>query len=127
MTNSIYEFVWYLFHVILYKIYLILRHLPLMKCPACKGNGGRVSGYYEPEWSECEWCWPCYERLEDYGINWAVGRLSPIKWLYAWFFTLTSHYSLIGWLKCKAGFHDWTQWGDVEDFKFCSRCWKDKE
>ncbi len=27
-------------------------------CPACKGEGGAVSGYYEPEFSECMCCYP---------------------------------------------------------------------
>ena len=27
-------------------------------CPECDGEGGRMSGYYQPEWSECGLCNP---------------------------------------------------------------------
>lgn len=27
-------------------------------CPACNGEGGAMSGYYEPEFSECGCCYP---------------------------------------------------------------------
>ena len=32
-------------------------------CPACAGEGGAMSGYYEPEFSECMCCY--YDRWYD--------------------------------------------------------------
>jgi len=34
-------------------------------CPECDGNGGGMSGYYEPEWSDCDCCNPQGRDLED--------------------------------------------------------------
>lgn len=32
-------------------------------CPACEGEGGAMTGYYEPEFSECMCCY--YDRWYD--------------------------------------------------------------
>ena len=34
-------------------------------CPACDGEGGATTGYYEPEFSECECCnWWLYNEAK---------------------------------------------------------------
>lgn len=45
---------------ILSSIYNLIRPI----CPLCGGTGGAISGYYEPEWSECRLCNPDDEREE---------------------------------------------------------------
>jgi len=34
-----------------------VRNLFRPVCPACEGKGGEISGYYEPEFSECGCCY----------------------------------------------------------------------
>lgn len=39
-------------------------------CPACNGNGGHMSGYYEPEFSGCECCNPDEDNEDDITRVW---------------------------------------------------------
>lgn len=92
------------------RLWLIVRHRPLITCPICKGVGGEISGYYEPEWSECSACWHHWEDLEDHGMPWFVGRLPLLMYVRA---RLSLRFGL--WyparfrdvLGCKLGIHSW--------------------
>lgn len=50
-------------------------------CPACDGEGGSMSGYYEPEFSECSCCYedPWWEESNPT----RVWRWRTWKWRYA--------------------------------------------
>lgn len=61
----------------------VLRDRCWIKCPACGGDGGEMSGYYEPEWTECWACYAAWEEAEDHGVDWSVGRLGPVRWIWA--------------------------------------------
>lgn len=65
------------------RLWLIARHRPFFTCPFCRGNGGAMSGYYEPEWCECSACWPRWEGLEDHGMKWFIGRMPLMDYLRA--------------------------------------------
>jgi hypothetical protein len=43
------------------KLYGLIRPI----CPHCDGQGGGMSGYYEPEWSGCRCCDPDEKRIDD--------------------------------------------------------------
>lgn len=62
------------------KALVFFWRMPLVRCPFCKGAGGEVSGYYEPEWSECMWCWSQADWLADNVSPWFEGRVHPLRW-----------------------------------------------
>lgn len=107
------------------KWLIFVRYLPILKCPACHGKGGEMSGYYEPEWMECSECYDSYSHTEDYGLDWTVGRLSPWKWPWAWLWAKTGHVAFHGWLLCKIGWH---RWDDDVTFPVgvCRQCFEAK-
>lgn len=43
----------------------ILSQMIWPECPHCKGEGGFMDGYYEPEWSGCRCCDPKEERMDE--------------------------------------------------------------
>lgn len=43
------------------NLYSLIRPI----CPHCHGEGGGMSGYYEPEWSGCRCCDPDERRMDD--------------------------------------------------------------
>lgn len=65
------------------KLWLIIWHRPFVTCPFCKGRGGDVVGYYEPEWTECRECWDYWKDLDDWGLAWFAGRLPLLKFIQA--------------------------------------------
>lgn len=92
-------------------MWLIVKHRPLLTCPLCKGRGGEVSGYYEPEWSECD-CEPHWDQLEDAGMTWCVGRL-PVWWWVRVKVSMSRGLCFMGIprvrdvLRCAVGWHNW--------------------
>jgi hypothetical protein len=46
-------------------------------CPACNGDGGEMSGYYEPEFSECQCCNERGDNEEEVTRVW--------RWRWWWF------------------------------------------
>lgn len=112
------------------RIWLVIKHRPWLRCPFCQGKGGEVSGYYEPEWTECRDCWPYYRDLEDHRWTWFVGRLPLLQWLRAkasirfglWY---TADFSDI--IKCKCGRHRWMDETDMEPGLYvCATCYEHK-
>lgn len=103
------------------KLWALLRYLPLIHCPACKGQGGEMSGYECPEWSECSFCYPYYERAVDWGYDWACGRIAPWAWPWSWLYARTQHYTFRGWLLCKLGIH---RTAKSLSSRVCIRCYK---
>lgn len=113
------------------RVWLVVRHRPLITCPFCKGAGGEMSGYYEPEWSECSACWGHWNDLEDHGIRWAVGRLPLWDYLRAraslWcgMWELTRFRDLI---RCKLRIHRWMNEDDMEPgLRICCVCYATKK
>jgi hypothetical protein len=111
--------------------WLWIRHRPLIKCPFCQGKGGAMSGYYEPEWSECGECFRFWDDLDDHGWPWFVGRLPVWAWLQSkasirarlWY-----RLSFTSLIKCKIGIHRWMNEDRMEPgLRICARCWKDKK
>lgn len=106
----------YLWDVVKYKTVLYLRtaityvrFFAVIKCPVCKGEGGWMSGYYEPEW-EC--CPVCSFGWDYSSKNWFrriaseiefEGRTSPSKWLKSKIANTDLSWSRI--IKCKLGWH----------------------
>lgn len=92
------------------KAWLVVRHRPFFTCPLCKGKGGAMQGYYEPEWSECSACYERWESLDDHGWTWFVGRLPLLDYLRCrasircGMWELTRFRDLI---RCKLGIHRW--------------------
>lgn len=108
------------------KAWLIVKHRPLITCPWCKGTGGAIEGYYEPEWQECRECYHHWEELSDYGLDWFAGRLPVLQYLRArvsiwaglWFTARISDA-----LRCKAGYHDFADHSHWEPgLEICSTC-----
>lgn len=66
-------------------LWLIIRLRPFIKCPYCEGEGGAVSGYYEPEWMECWHCHRYWEAISDYYYDrsWWEGRMPLLVWVRA--------------------------------------------
>lgn len=111
--------------------WLWLRHRPLVTCPFCKGRGGAMEGYYEPEWSECRACWTLWNDLEDYGATWFVGRISLRGWVRAkvsirfGFWELTRVRDVV---RCRfLRWHRWTN-ADTTDpgLRLCCVCYEHK-
>lgn len=59
--------------------WLVVKHRPFFICPFCKGDGGAMSGYYEPEWSECPECFDHWSDLVDHRATWFDGRMPLLK------------------------------------------------
>lgn len=97
--------------------WLILRHLPLLSCPLCEGAGGAMVGYEEPEWSECYFCWDGWKDLDDYGLQWFIGRINPLRWPKSKLILATGHHSFRGWVLCRLGRH-------AHFHGFCARCYE---
>src|SRR5262245_23316032 len=93
-------------------LWLIIWLHPVIKCPLCKGQGGAMAGYYEPEWTECE-CWNDWRDLEDRGRAWFIGRLTPLNWCRAKaamkFVKIESVIPLLDTLRCATGLHRWSR------------------
>lgn len=102
------------------RAWSIIHWSPLAKCPVCHGQGGAVEGYFEPEFVECDTCWPFWRDAEDHHLDWAVGRLDPLRWLRAWLLAKTAgHRTLRTWAFCGLGFHAPTKYG------FCGNCYRE--
>lgn len=94
-------------HVKLIQVGLVLRYLPLVRCPVCQGTGGAL-GYYEggSEWNECSFCYQYWERLEfEYDATWAAGRIPPGRLPWAWLMMKTGQYTFRRWALCHFGRH----------------------
>ena len=96
-----------------------LWRLPVLRCPACHGDGGRMSGYYEPEWDECEHCWPPAKWLIFYDQEWAIGRIHPLRWPRVRLAVRTGHRTFSGWIACRLGWHRPNEYGT------CRRCYEE--
>jgi hypothetical protein len=97
----------------------VLRHMPICKCPFCKGHGGDTG--HEGEWYECYWCYEHWNPVVDYGHEWAWGRVSPFRWVNLMWEWWTGHKTVDGFVKCRLGFHEWSEHG------YCYRCFKVRE
>jgi hypothetical protein len=118
---------WWQIRYAVKRLWLIVKHRPFIICPFCKGKGGEVSGYYEPEWSECRACWHHWEDLEDHGLRWFAGRLPAWEYLRArasiWcgMWEVTRFRDLI---RCKIGIHRWQRDDDIEPgLETCCVCY----
>lgn len=90
-----------------YKIWLIIKHRSFFVCPWCKGTGGESD--YFGEWCECSFCYEHFDELEDYGMNWFVGKVPLLRYItiklqMAWGLPYPIRFRYI--LKCKLGFHN---------------------
>lgn len=111
-------------------VWLILRRRPLLPCPFCKGKGGAVTGYEEPEWCECTTCYEHWDDLIDAGWGWFQGRIPVWTWVQSklsiraglWYAL-----PLIDLAKCKFGIHAWVNNDTTEPgLRICARCWTHK-
>jgi len=112
----------------LMQLWLVIRHRPIIKCPICDGEGGAMSGYYEPEWSECPCCYKHWVNAVDWGVTWAEGRLplwSFVRAKVAMWCRMDFRETVLNCLKCKAGWHLWERQLDGETF--CERCYARKD
>lgn len=108
-----------------------VRLRPLVICPFCRGKGGEMSGYYEPEWSECSTCWRCWRDLEDCGWNWFVGRVPVWTWVQSKLSIRAGLWyplPVTGLIKCKVfGLHRWMNEDESQPgLRICANCWKNK-
>ena len=110
------------------RAYLVLRHRPLVKCPMCNGKGGEMQGYYEPEWSECWYCYDFWGELEEWRCEWFVGRVPVLAWLRGRILTRLGHgfsmsHGRVRWaILCRLGWH---KWQDDECLgRHCWRCYE---
>jgi hypothetical protein len=115
------------------RAWVVLKHRSFLVCPFCKGSGGEVSGYYEPEWSECATCFKHYEEFDDHGMQWFVGRLPLIAWIRAKAsirFGLWYSARFRDLLACKFGRHRWMDEGPDGDSEkrlhICATCYRSK-
>jgi hypothetical protein len=109
------------------KLFLILKHRSIFCCPFCKGHGGEVSGYYEPEWTECHCCYEHYDELNDHGMEWFVGRVPLWVWIRAkvsircefWFCG-----TIRNCIRCRMGWHYWMDESRIEPgYEVCACCY----
>lgn len=111
-------------------LWLIAKYRPVMRCPLCKGSGGEVRGYYEPEWSEChcEPFWgPIAEAKEEW--EWFVGRLPLWWWVRA---KIAMRFGLIvcgiprvrDVLRCVTGWHEWHKDETLGEEYLCITCYR---
>ena len=113
----------------LHRAWLVIRHRPVMVCPFCEGRGGEVSGYYEPEWTECWSCHEHWDALDELGVRWAVGRMPFWMWVRSkaaircklWFPA-----RLRDPLRCWLGFHQFISHGENMPC-LCRICWSENE
>ena len=111
-------------------VILYIRFAAFIKCPCCKGEGGAMTGYYEPEWDDCNCCSFAWEYSSkrffhklacDYEL---FGRISPSKWLKCKM-SFSGDVS-IGWIrviKCKLGRH--VSLASECGGTVCAYCWKE--
>ncbi len=111
------------------RLWLVIKHRSFFRCPFCEGKGGAMSGYYEPEWSECHACHRHWDDLVDHGLGWVEGRLPLLEWLRA----KVAIRCGIGFIcrfreaaACKLGWHYWMDEDDIEPgLKICCVCYED--
>jgi hypothetical protein len=105
------------------KILIFLWRFPVVQCPACRGTGGSVEGYYEPEWTECRHCYDQTDWLVDMGHDWFAGHVHPLRYPWVRLEVATQQTTFRGWLLCRMGFH----WDLHDDWMpdTCCRCYKD--
>lgn len=112
----------------LIRIWMLAKHRPFITCPFCDGKGGAMSGYYEPEWSECRECYPHWEPLTDCGPEWCVGRLPVWEWVRARIslaFGLWYIANIRTVIACRLGFHDWMNEDRMEPgLRICCVCYQ---
>jgi hypothetical protein len=109
----------------LYKIWLIVKHRPFIKCPFCGGIGGSIEGYYEREWSECHACYDEWRGLDDCNLSWFVGKTSLLNWIRSKLSIRSGLWyraKLVTILRCKIGLHKFSEMG--YDEKLCVYCYK---
>lgn len=122
--------------------WIVLFTRPFFKCPCCKGKGGHMSGYYEPEWSECSYCDEDASYLYDRNFDFFIGRISFSKWLKAKFYMINNDISdglpyyekipsILDQLECSFGKHDYKVNPFCGDFhprcKQCFYCEEDDD
>jgi hypothetical protein len=111
------------------RLWLVVKHRPLVKCPFCKGKGGEVSGYYEPEWCECHACYDHWEQLTDHGLRWFEGRLPVWEYLRARAsirFGLWYPARFRDLIRCKMGRHRWVDEVD-HSMQICCVCYEHRD
>ena len=112
-------------------IWAILRARTFLKCPFCKGAGGSVVGYYEPEWTECYECYSEWDNLADMGMEWFQGRVSLLNYLrsrIAIACGLWSREKIKHSVGCKLGRHLWMDESEIEDgLEVCCVCYSHRK
>ncbi len=115
---------------LIHRSWLILKHRPFFRCPFCEGKGGAMSGYYEPEWSECYECYRSWEPLVDCGVDWFEGRLALLDWIRAKAAQRCGIWQICGLrqlLACKLGWHRWMNEDAIQPgLRICCICYRDK-
>lgn len=107
---------------LLWRLWLIVRYRPFFTCPLCRGSGGGKD--YWGEWIECQ-CYDHWCHLEDWGMEWFVGRVPLLRWPHLWLLKKTGlHRSFIGWALCRLGWH---RWKPLVDGRICTRCYDMEE
>jgi hypothetical protein len=104
------------------QLWLLIRYLPILKCPACKGDGGDTD--YWGEYDECRYCYPSWGETRWHGLWWTEGRLSPWRWWRTWLEVKTGQRTATGWLLCHCGLHNWDK---IHGGKVCMRCYELKQ
>jgi hypothetical protein len=126
-TDRLYE-AWWFIRDNARRAWLIVKRRPFLRCPFCKGEGGAVQGYYEPEWTECRVCFDHWNELDDYSMPWFVGRLPLLQWIRAKVaqrFGLWYVVSVREALLCRLGFHRWRPEDGIEPgLRICCRCYE---
>lgn len=105
----------------LWRLWYFLADRPILPCPDCCGSGASVTGYPYYEADECSTCWRSWERCDDAGFEWAVGRLPPFRWLRMRLTTGIATRRVRDLIRCRLGWHG-KLFGGV-----CSRCYKQIE
>jgi len=86
-----------------------------------------MEGYYEPEWTECE-CWPGWQDLEDRGLGWFIGKVTPLNWCRvkaaSRILKTKSIIPLRETLRCYLGIHRWAGEEVEPGRKICMTCFE---
>lgn len=96
------------------RVVMVCLWLPITRCPCCEGRGGEMSGYEQPEWDDCHFCYN--EWFSDREMFWTFGHVHPVRLPWGYLITKTGHFTFRGWVACRVGDHVSDEQG------FCRRC-----